>query len=100
MLSQWCNSSLVIVKGARQVILGWDKGVETMTKGEKAVLTCAPNYAYGSSGAGGVIPPNATLEFEVTLIDWKEGGGGFGMLPVVAAVAVLYFACQYFGFAP
>jgi FK506-binding protein 4/5 len=42
----------------------------TMAKGEKALLTCAPNYAYGRSGAGGVIPPNATLEFEVEMIDW------------------------------
>ena len=54
--------------GARQVILGWEKGVATMTKGEKAILKCAPEYAYGSSGAGGVIPPNATLLFEVELI--------------------------------
>ena len=36
--------------------------------GEKAVLTCPPDYAYGSQGAGGVIPPNATLIFEVELV--------------------------------
>lgn len=51
--------------GAREVILGWDKGVATMKKGEKAILTCAPEYAYGDMGAGGVIPPKATLQFEV-----------------------------------
>jgi hypothetical protein len=53
--------------GARQVILGWEKGVASMTKGEKAILRCAPDYAYGSSGTG-PIPPNATLLFEVELL--------------------------------
>ena len=47
------------------VILGWDKGVATMKKGEKAILECAPEYAYGDAGAGGIIPPKATLLFEV-----------------------------------
>jgi len=61
--------------GAREVILGWDKGVATMRKGEKAILECAPEYAYGDMGAGGVIPPKATLRFEVELLGWKEAGG-------------------------
>ena len=47
------------------MILGWDKGVATMKKGEKAVLECSPEYGYGDMGAGGVIPPRATLLFEV-----------------------------------
>lgn len=50
---------------AYTVILGWDKGVATMKKGERAILECAPEYAYGDAGAGGVIPPKATLLFEV-----------------------------------
>ena len=40
-----------------------------VSKGEKAYLTCTPDYAYGSKGAGGVIPPNATLVFEVELLN-------------------------------
>ena len=57
--------------GVGQVIKGWDEGMMQMRKGEKAVLTCPPDYAYGAAGAGGVIPPNATLTFEVELIDFK-----------------------------
>ena len=55
-----------------QVIMAWDLGISTMSKGEKAVLTCSPDYAYGSRGAGGVIPPNATLIFEVDLLEFKD----------------------------
>lgn len=50
---------------------GWDEGVMQMSKGERAKLTCSPDYAYGSKGAGGVIPPNATLIFDVELIGFK-----------------------------
>ena len=57
--------------GVGQVIKGWDEGVTTMKKGEKATLICPPDYAYGSRGAGGVIPANATLKFDVELIDFK-----------------------------
>lgn len=47
------------------VIKAFDLGIATMSKGEKAILTCAPEYAYGASGSGPNIPPNATLLFEV-----------------------------------
>lgn len=57
--------------GKGEVIKGWDEGVAQMSKGERAKLTCSPDYAYGSSGAAGVIPPNATLIFDVELIDFK-----------------------------
>lgn len=53
--------------GLSQVIKAWDIGIQTMKKGEVAVLTCAPEYAYGKSGSPPKIPPDATLKFEVLL---------------------------------
>ncbi|XP_026468354.1 peptidyl-prolyl cis-trans isomerase FKBP4 isoform X2 [Ctenocephalides felis] len=57
--------------GKGQVIKAWDLGVATMKKGEICVLTCQPDYAYGANGSPPTIPPNATLKFEVEMIDWK-----------------------------
>jgi len=56
--------------GSRQVIKGWDVGVGTMKKGELAVLTCLPEYAYGARGSPPKIPADATLRFEVELLDF------------------------------
>jgi peptidylprolyl isomerase len=50
------------------VIRGWDEGFASMKKGEKAILKCSPDYAYGNSPPGAGIPPNATLIFDVELI--------------------------------
>jgi FKBP-type peptidyl-prolyl cis-trans isomerase len=65
------NQPFDFTLGAREVIPGWDEGVAGMKVGGTRVLTIPPAMGYGARGAGGVIPPNATLVFEVELLDVK-----------------------------
>ncbi|XP_008332742.1 peptidyl-prolyl cis-trans isomerase FKBP1A-like [Cynoglossus semilaevis] len=58
--------------GYGEVIRGWDEGVAKMSVGERAKLTCSPDFAYGSEGCSDVIPPNATLIFDVELLGCKD----------------------------
>ena len=70
----------IILFPTGSVIKGWDQGVATMLKGEKSLLTCKPDFAYGEKGSPPKIPPDATLQFEVELLYWKgndiSGDGG------------------------
>ncbi|XP_026189316.1 FKBP prolyl isomerase 1Aa isoform X1 [Mastacembelus armatus] len=54
--------------GHQEVIRGWEEGVAQMSVGQRAKLICSPDFAYGSKGHPGIIPPNATLTFDVELL--------------------------------
>ena len=57
--------------GEGQVIAGWDYGIPALKKGQTAVLTIPPDLAYGAQGYGQTIPPNSTLKFKITVVDFN-----------------------------
>lgn len=65
------NQPISFSLGLGQVIPGWDEGIALLNKGAKATFIIPSDLAYGSAGAGGVIPPNATLKFTVELVDFS-----------------------------
>jgi len=65
-------SPFTFVLGVGQVIKGWDEGVQLFDKGSKGTLYIPANLGYGASGAGGVIPPNAALIFDVEVVSFEN----------------------------
>ncbi|XP_061369920.1 peptidyl-prolyl cis-trans isomerase FKBP65-like [Gastrolobium bilobum] len=75
------GSSFHFKLGQSEVIKGWDEGVATMKKGERAIFKIPPNLAYGVEGSPPLIPPNATLIFDIEMLSWSSirdltGDGG------------------------
>ena len=72
------NEPIEFILGKGMVIKGWDQGLQGMQVGEKRTLVIPPTLGYGEQGAGGVIPPNATLTFDVQLVGLRRAAPAAG----------------------
>jgi len=70
--SSYSRSPLSFELGTGKVIKGWELALRTMKVGEVASITCPPEYAYGAKGMSPLIPPNATLHFEIELLGYRD----------------------------
>uniref|UniRef100_A0A7S3YQN1 peptidylprolyl isomerase n=1 Tax=Lotharella globosa TaxID=91324 RepID=A0A7S3YQN1_9EUKA len=75
---------LEVVVGCGSVMQGWDIGIMTMQQGERSVLCISPEYGYGKYGKPPSIPANATLTYDVELLDWTDP-------PVMSQMSVAMF---------
>jgi FK506-binding protein 4/5 len=84
--------------GKREVILGWDKGVASMRKGEVCILTCLPEYAYGNRTMG-PIPANSKLQFEIELLNVAgtstDNSLLYFILGTVVIVVAMFFVLNF-----
>ena len=82
--------------GVGQVIKGWDEGFTQLSLGQRATLRFGPEMGYGSRGAGGVIPPNAPLVFDVELLGIKDGNRFTPIQKVFGSKGMLIFTSSFF----
>nr|QJX60202.1 2IMPLY1-degron-tvmvS-MCP-tevS-cNOT7-F2A-nTEVp-FRB-T2A-FKBP-cTEVp-P2A-L7Ae-SMASh [Cloning vector pB-9-2IMPLY1-degron-tvmvS-MCP-tevS-cNOT7-F2A-nTEVp-FRB-T2A-FKBP-cTEVp-P2A-L7Ae-SMASh] len=78
------NKPFKFMLGKQEVIRGWEEGVAQMSVGQRAKLTISPDYAYGATGHPGIIPPHATLVFDVELLKLEGGSGSKSMSSMVS----------------
>jgi FK506-binding protein 4/5 len=80
--------------GKRKVILGLDKGVASMKKGEVCILTCLPEYAYGNQSMG-LIPANSKLQFEIELLNVHDNSVMIIICTVIIVVTIMFFVLNF-----
>nr|QIE08260.1 nSMVp-FRB-2A-FKBP-cSMVp [Vector 4j_pSin-nSMVp-FRB-2A-FKBP-cSMVp] len=83
------NKPFKFMLGKQEVIRGWEEGVAQMSVGQRAKLTISPDYAYGATGHPGIIPPHATLVFDVELLKLEGGSGSKSLRATVSESSMI-----------